>query len=154
MDRWTEMEVLVQIAETGTLGGAAEALGLTFVTNPVIGGAMTMDAHRTRQLRRTDALGFVHLPGLQVTQGPCALRDQGHLTVALGLGNRLLVKAMQGFVDAPACQVGDRQQRRCTKARYRIVIRQGLETFQQGNDRLGAVALLLDPGAALRYVAA
>ena len=29
MDRWTEMEVLVQIAETGTLSGAADALGLS-----------------------------------------------------------------------------------------------------------------------------
>lgn len=29
MDRWTEMEVLVQIAETGTLTGAADALGLS-----------------------------------------------------------------------------------------------------------------------------
>lgn len=60
MDRWTEMEVLVQIAETGTLGGAAEALGLSTSSasrylaslEDRLGAALVM--RNTRRLQLTD----------------------------------------------------------------------------------------------------
>ena len=60
MDRWTEMEVLVQIAETGTLGGAAEALSLSTSSasrylaslEDRLGAALVM--RNTRRLQLTD----------------------------------------------------------------------------------------------------
>lgn len=72
MDRWTEMEVLVQINETGTLSGAADALGLSTSSasrylaslEDRLGASLVM--RNTRRLQLTET-GRVYLARVRAT---------------------------------------------------------------------------------------
>lgn len=77
MDRWTEMEVLVLIAETGTLSGAAEALGLSTSSasrylvslEDRLGASLVM--RNTRRLQLTDT-GRAYVASVRATLGQLA----------------------------------------------------------------------------------
>lgn len=80
MDRWTEMEVLVQIAETGTLTGAADALGLSTSSasrylaslEDRLGASLVM--RNTRRLQLTEA-GRAYLLRVRATLAQLADAD-------------------------------------------------------------------------------
>jgi DNA-binding transcriptional LysR family regulator len=80
MDRWTEMEVLVQIAETGTLSGAADALGLSSSSasrylaslEDRLGASLVM--RNTRRLQLTEA-GRAYLARVRTTLAQLADAD-------------------------------------------------------------------------------
>ncbi|MDP3521510.1 MAG: LysR family transcriptional regulator [Hydrogenophaga sp.] len=80
MDRWTEMEVLVQIAETGTLSGAADALGLSTSSasrylaslEDRLGASLVM--RNTRRLQLTEA-GRAYLARVRATLAQLADAD-------------------------------------------------------------------------------
>lgn len=80
MDRWTEMEVLVQINETGTLSGAADALGLSTSSasrylaslEDRLGASLVM--RNTRRLQLTEA-GRAYLGRVRATLAQLAEAD-------------------------------------------------------------------------------
>ena len=80
MDRWTELEVLVQIAETGSLSGAADALGLSSSSasrylaslEDRLGASLVM--RNTRRLQLTDT-GRQYVDRVRATLGQLADAD-------------------------------------------------------------------------------